>query len=194
MVIKPQDIVLLLKLLAKAARSEAWTQPSLAYELVMSASEINAALRRLHRLHLLVRIEDKTEAHVPNVSIFLSAGLPFILYRERGPEVRGLKTAWSADFVANEIASDRIVVWPYPDGDARGESLEPLYRSVPDSLMRHPDELFYEWLVCVDLMQIGAARERQFALKKIAKMLKMAEGSKLQNEKMVKGSKAQNEK
>jgi len=58
-----------------------------------------------------------------------------------------------------------VPVWPYEGGDQRGLALEPLYRSVPDSLARHPDQLFYELLVLVDAIRSGRVRERNIAVK-----------------------------
>ena len=43
--LKPQDVVLLLKLLIKDEIP--WTQPSIAAELYLSASEVNAGIKRL---------------------------------------------------------------------------------------------------------------------------------------------------
>jgi len=44
-------------------------------------------------------------------------------------------------------------------------ALEPLYRSVPQSITKHPDPLFYDMLVLIDAIRIGRARERNIAIK-----------------------------
>jgi len=47
MVIKPQDIVVLSKLIASEKQHKDWTQNSMANELCLSPSQVNSALKRL---------------------------------------------------------------------------------------------------------------------------------------------------
>ena len=62
------------------------------------------------------------------------------------------------------------VVWPDPAGDARGESLEPIYKSAPAAARR--DSELYELLVISDALRAGRARERQAAVKELRKRLR----------------------
>ena len=53
----------------------------------------------------------------------------------------------------------------YAEGEHRGLALEPLYRSVPQALSKHPDQPFYELLVLVDAIRAGRVRERNIPIK-----------------------------
>ena len=55
--LKPQDIVIVLKILAKD--DEYWAQGSLAFELGMSASEVNAGIKRAIASGLLHKKDKK---------------------------------------------------------------------------------------------------------------------------------------
>lgn len=48
-------------------------------------------------------------------------------------------------------------------GNQRGLAIEPLYRSVPQSLIEHPDTLFYDLLALIDAIRCGRVRERNIA-------------------------------
>lgn len=63
------------------------------------------------------------------------------------------------------LGEDPIPVWPYAEGDQRGLALEPLYRSVPQSLAEYPDVIFYELLVLIDAIRSARVRERNIAIK-----------------------------
>ncbi len=63
--LKGQDVVLLLKLIALRGRDKA-TQAELAVNLCISASEVNAALKRLKRAGLLV-LDISSDELRPNI-------------------------------------------------------------------------------------------------------------------------------
>jgi len=62
------------------------------------------------------------------------------------------------------------LVWPHPEGDVRGESLEPLYPSAIDAARR--DRALYESLALVDALRVGRARERALAIDLLTKRLR----------------------
>lgn len=68
--------------------------------------------------------------------------------------------------------NDPIPVWPYGEGNERGLALKPLYSSVPESIAKHSDPLFYDLLTLIDAIRSGPARERQIASQKILALLK----------------------
>lgn len=76
---------------------------------------------------------------------------------------RGIPTAHSAAPLKNSLNGweDSGLVWPDPTGKVRGESLKPLYKSVPFAAQK--DEKLYEALALVDAMRVGRARERNLA-------------------------------
>ena len=63
---------------------------------------------------------------------------------------------------ANPYELPNAIVWPHPEGDVRGESLEPLYPSAVDAARR--DQVLYECLALVDALRIGRAREKKLAI------------------------------
>ena len=60
-------------------------------------------------------------------------------------------------------------MWPSPDGEHRGVSLEPLYRTVPIAARR--DARLYEILALVDAIRDGRAREKRLAEKHLISRL-----------------------
>jgi hypothetical protein len=60
-------------------------------------------------------------------------------------------------------------VWPDPHGTVRGETLRPLYKSIPDAARR--DEKLYQALSLIDAIRAGRARERALAEKHLREML-----------------------
>lgn len=175
MIIKPQDIVVLAKLLA-CRGGESWSQNSIAFELCLSPSQINSAFKRLVSAGLI------TSYHAPNKPLpiiqaceeFFIHGLKYIFPAKLGEIVRGIPTSYAAPSLNEQIiaGSDPIPVWPYGEGNERGVALKPLYPSVPESVMKHPDPLFYDLLTLIDAIRSGRAREKQIAIQKISELLK----------------------
>lgn len=165
MVLKPQDVVVVLKLISIAQRS--WSYVQLANELCMSASEINAGVKRALRARLLVQLGEGTQPR-PNrkaVEEFLIHGVKYAFPPDHGAIVRGMKTAHAADPMVRELVYDgqNPPVWPWAEGVDRGPSLSPLYKSVP--MAAQQDSALYELLALVDVIRDGRARERNIAEK-----------------------------
>ena len=59
------------------------------------------------------------------------------------------------------IMSGDKLVWPYPKGEERGQSVEPLYPTVVESAQQNPK--LYELLALVDALRVGRVRERELA-------------------------------
>lgn len=173
--IKPQDIVVLAKLMAFPADSS-WSQNSLAVELCLSPSQINSAFKRLVAVGLV------TPYHPPNkpqpitqaCEEFFVHGLKYVFPAKLGELSRGIPTSYAAPSLNEEIVagSDPIPVWPYGEGSERGVALKPLYSSVPMSVAKHPDPLFYDLLTLIDAIRSGRVRERQIAARKLSEILK----------------------
>lgn len=182
--LKPQDIVILLKILSTMTLSksspEILTQNALAALLCMSASEVNAGIKRLVLSGLLspVVTDDPKNKIVfkPNKKACeecLISGVKYFFPVQLGAYSRGIATSYAAPILAEHfiLGDDPIPVWPYGEGDKRGLALEPLYRSVPKSLAQFSDQLFYELLVLVDAIRSGRARERNMAIKLLKEKL-----------------------
>jgi len=176
---KPQDIVVLAKLLSYQKKEVRWTQATLAEELCLSPSQVNYAIKRLlaTRLLNLVRLESERKP-VPFNQLceeFFIHGVKFVFPPVFGSQCSGIPTGYAAPPLNKIIAggSDLVPVWPvYGQGTVRGIELKPLYPCVPKSLMKFPDQYFYELLALLDAIRSGRARERNIGTEKIAEMLK----------------------
>lgn len=163
--LKPQDILIALKLVA--IQEKPWTYAILAVELGMSPAEVHAACKRLRAAQLVVDSGDKLVPNRTNLVEFLTHGLRYVFVPERGEMTRGLPTMHAAPPLEEHYVSDAepVPVWPDPNGEARGSAFSPLYKSAPKAARRDP--ALYELLVLVDAIRGGRARERELALKEI---------------------------
>jgi len=67
-------------------------------------------------------------------------------------------------------AGEFIHVWPDALGNEKGQSIDPLYRSVPMAVKRDPR--LYDFLALVDAIRLGAGRETAFAVKELKSRLR----------------------
>ena len=167
--LKPQDIVYLLKLVALEKTS--WSFNKLALDLGMSPSEVHAAAKRVLSARLAIKKDDKIIPNISNLEEFLLHGIQYVFVPERGELNRGMPTAYAAAPLASYFESYKELppVWPDPEGEVRGESFSPLYKSVPVAAKN--DLKLYQLLVLVDALRGGRARERDIAKKELKKRL-----------------------
>lgn len=165
MILKPQDILVLLKLVAVNQRE--WSYGQLAIELSMSPSEVHAALKRALAARLAIQQADRIIPYMRNLEEFIVHGLRYVFIPERGELTRGMPTGAAAPPLDESFASngEPPLVWPDPDGEVRGMSLSPLYRSVPKAA--RADKALYQLLVLVDAIRAGSAREQGMAVKEL---------------------------
>jgi hypothetical protein len=169
MVLKPQDVLVLLKLVAIDEKE--WTYNKLAVELGMSPAEVHAAVNRVLAAGLAVRKATKVVPHIRNLREFVVHGLRYVFVPEWGEITRGMPTLYAAPPLSEVISasSEPIPVWPDPGGKVRGSSFTPLYKSVPKAAREDP--VLYELLVLVDAIRGGRARERKIAINKLEQRL-----------------------
>ncbi|MFU8821740.1 MAG: hypothetical protein ACNA8G_09300 [Gammaproteobacteria bacterium] len=168
--LKPQDILVLLKLQAKGAAPMSYNR--LANELGMSPSEVHAAGKRALAAHLAIMKDGQLAPQRRNLEEFLLHGLRYVFPAERGGISRGMATG-SAAPPLNRILSESNeppTVWPDPEGELRGQALKPLYRAAP--IAAGNDPALYELLALVDALRAGKARERQIAAQELRQRLK----------------------
>lgn len=167
--LKPQDIVILLKLSLEPDRS--WSYNQLAYELRMSASEVHKGIGRAEHAGLFSR--ELRRPHRRALDEFLLHGVKYAFAPDLGPVTRGVPTAFSAPVLRNELSSVEeemdVYVWPYPEGEVRGIGLSPLYKSVPEAVMGDTD--LYAALALLDAIRIGRVREKRLAERMLQEML-----------------------
>jgi len=165
MPLKPQDLVVALKLVSLGGGRPSYNR--LAHDLALSPSEAHAAVQRAIQGGLL------DAQRRPNRRVlldFILHGVRSSFFPERGGVTRGMPTAHAAPPLSEEIAGDDLPpVWPDPEGTVRGETLQPLYRTVPTAARNDPQ--LYELLALVDALRIGRARERKLAEKYLKERL-----------------------
>lgn len=185
--LKPQDVVIILKIVAKHYPGQSspwsstiyegnypytaipWNFASLADELFMSSSEVHAGFQRAVKSQL---INQGTRApNINAISEFLIHGLKYVFPAERGEITRGLPTAHAVAPLNFHFIEDNEVlpVWPYSEGSVRGQTFKPLYKSVPKAALKDP--VLYELLAIVDAIRGGRARERNLAVKALQQRL-----------------------
>ncbi|PLX49833.1 MAG: hypothetical protein C0613_06340 [Desulfobulbaceae bacterium] len=175
--LKPQDIYVLLKLVVVGERP--WTYADLAVALAISPSQLHAAIGRSLGAGLAIKKVERGLSHVSgkhggsivvhhrNLEEFLVHGVRYAFWAKPGEMTRGMVTAYAAPPLDNIIASqwspeEPPLVWPDPEGEARGLALSPLYKQAPKAA-RH-DQEFYQLLALVDAIRSGRARERKIAI------------------------------
>ncbi len=154
---RPHDVAVLLKIAAKGR--QAWRMKDLAQELGISASEISESLHRSSLAGLLAG--DKRDLRRLALLEFLRSGLRYVFPQQPGALVRGMPTAYSAPPLSQRIAGAEACVWPYAQGQARGQAVEPLHPRAPEAAAQ--DSAYYELLALADAIRLGKVRERSLA-------------------------------
>lgn len=168
--IAPQDVLVMLKLVAIGRRS--WSYNELAIELGISASQAHSAVKRALSARLALRQNGRITPQTNNLEEFLVHGLKYLCVPQRGEITRGIPTAHGAPPLVDMLTEPQeiVPVWPHPEGKVRGESFSPIFRSAPEASMR--DSGLYQLLALVDAIRGGRARERTLAARELGKRLK----------------------
>jgi DNA-binding Lrp family transcriptional regulator len=155
--LKPQDIVVVLKLLVSGKESYA----NLARELFMSPSEVHAAVKRAAAAGLVDSSSKKVKRKA--LTEFLIHGLKYAFPPVYGSITRGIPTSYAVQPLADLLAGtdDLPPVWPSPEGTIRGYEVQPLYKTVVQAVQK--DCKLYELLALIDAIRGGRARERALA-------------------------------
>jgi len=184
MELRPQDLVVVLKLLA--SDFTAWSYSNLGERLGMSASQVFGSVGRARAARLLdfsailprarpVRVTRPSRerlAALPrpnrnNLKEFLIHGAKYAFPVERGSETRGIPTAEAAPPLKQYFLQNFPLppVWPCAEGSVRGIEFSPLHKNVPQATLRDPK--LYELLALVDAIREGRAREREIAIREL---------------------------
>ena len=157
--LKPQDVFILLKL--SVLDDENWTYGNLASSVHMSASEVHKGIKRANCAGL-IDLDDKT-VNREALFAFLSSGVQYAFYPERGRITRGMPTGLAArpsNYASSNL--ENTAVWPDKYGNTKGYALKPLYKSVPNAAKEDPK--LYNLLALTDAIRDGEPRERDFAI------------------------------
>ena len=167
--LRPQDVVVLAKLISYEGRRPSIAQVGV--DLTLSSSEVHAALKRLAASRLISNDLDEGRPLLAAVEEFLIHGVKYAFPAKRGEVTRGVLTSYAAPPLSAEIAAgpDLPPIWPSPEGEHRGVSIEPLYKTVPIAARKDPR--LYEMLALLDALRDGRAREKRIAEKKLVSRL-----------------------
>jgi len=164
--LQPFDVLLALKL---AVSPQKHTQAELANQLDVSASQVNRGIKSCMKSGFID--EFNRSVITPALEEFLIHGVKYAFPGELGSVERGMPTAHSALPLATKMGPSNVVyVWPDAAGRERGESVKPLYKTVPFAASN--DVKLYEALALVDAIRIGRAREKNLATKAISTLLR----------------------
>ena len=172
--IKPQDVVVALKLLPLAEGEARLTYAELARQVGLSGSETHGAVARgLESGLLRPRLDGGMPRAVKQaMREFLVYGVPYIWPAKRGGTSRGTVTATSHPEVARAMRvpePDLPLVWANPDGDVRGETVPPLYAKAV--AVARFDPALHEWLALIDVLRLKSGREAALARAQIERRL-----------------------
>lgn len=156
--LRPQDIVILLKIIALDGRP--WMMKDLAYSLGISNSEVSESLNR----SVVSGFIDPSKKNVFRKSLleFLQHGLKYVYPQRPGTLTRGIPTAHSAPPLKKFFKGDENFVWPSAEGSVRGLAIEPLYPNAIQASQN--DEELYELLALIDSLRVGKVREQNMAM------------------------------
>ncbi len=165
---KAQDILIILKIQSLCDQVDddnppSWSQRQLAEATEVSLSQVNAACRRLEQAGLLSPGRDRIVRS--SLLEFLVHGLQYSFPVQMGGVTRGTPTGYAGEPLKGEfLASEEelVPVWPDARGSVRGLSFKPIYRSAPAAARK--DQRLYEYLVLIDAIRGGRARERARAI------------------------------
>jgi hypothetical protein len=164
--LKPQDLMVLLKLLAAGEQFN--TYSSLSDALGVSSSEVHASIGRAKSARLLNVENDRLLVVRSALKEFLLHGAKYAFPATLGSPARGIATAYAAPPLVTLVSqpSELPPVWPDAEGKQRGVTFHPLYPTAP--LAARKDRVLYELLALFDALRGGAARERQLAARILA--------------------------
>lgn len=172
-ILKPQDVALLLKLIVIENRSnggggvtsgdESFSIPplrQLAEATGISLAEVHNSLVRIRAVGLLM-VNRGPHVNRRGLIELVTCGLRWIFPPSRGGLVRGIPTSYAAAPLADQLilGSDPPPVWAHPAGNERGVAFSPLYPKAVEAALQDPD--FYELLVLADALRSNETRARE---------------------------------
>ncbi|QXH48843.1 hypothetical protein KSS93_03045 [Pseudomonas xanthosomatis] len=144
---------------------DSYSVRALQASLGISKTEIAAALKRCQQIGLLRTDPNSLLPRVNSKALlgFIEHGLRYVFPVKPAEIVRGIPTGFSAPVLQDKLMSggDLIQVWPDAYGNRKGQSITPLFRTVPGAVKKDPR--LYEYLALVDAIRLGNAREANLA-------------------------------
>ncbi|MCC6866510.1 MAG: hypothetical protein IT280_10170 [Ignavibacteria bacterium] len=174
--LKPQDIAILCQIISLGSiYSKDWDNLLLSRKLQISQSEVSQSIRRSIFIGFM---DTGKNIYFESFLEFLVYGLKYVFPVKPGAFSRGVPTAHSASPLNMIInTSDDIYVWSYSLGKVYGQSIEPLYHTIPKVISEQQsgntfeDKKFYELLALIDALRVGKAREKNIAKGELKKRI-----------------------
>jgi hypothetical protein len=165
-----------LKLLVPTAFAARYTARGLEKETGISKSEVSSSLNRCIKVGL-AKLDRKTNlprANQKALAEFIAYGLKYVFPAQVSELSRGIPTSFAAPVLKGKImsAGESIYIWPDAKGSSKGQSVQPLYKSVAMAVKTDP--YLYEYLALVDAIRLGNAREVAIAKDELASRLRLS--------------------
>ncbi len=149
----------------------------------VSKSEVNASINRSIAIGM-AKLDRKSKLPKVNVSAlleFIVHGIKYVFPANPSAIVRGIPTSFAAPVLKGKImtAGEFICVWPDAEGSEKGQSVQPLYKTVPMAVKKDPR--LYSFLALIDAIRGGGARESEIAKKELAIRLMLVNGLEVNN-------------
>lgn len=150
-----------------------WTFSRLAGSISMSVSETHAATERCKKAGILGTPRGKLTVVRKRFFELLTLAVPQVFYAVRGQIGPGVPTSVYAAPLVGKFPSneDSLIplVWLHAGGTVKGESLLPIYPTVPKAVQH--DNPLYELLSLVDVIRTGNIKERKLAIDLVDKLV-----------------------
>ena len=156
----------------KNSRLESVTLVNLEKATGISKSQVSLSMQRCQALKLVV-LDLNTDKVFVNKKGFkeISEVLKYFFPPERGNNVKGIPTSYSSPFLYQSIKTIKGIplVWPDPMGFVFGESIQPIYKTVPYAVKFDP--LLYEIMCLLDSIRLDIPREKSLASNRLDSIL-----------------------
>lgn len=144
-----------------------FTYAGLADALDISVSEMHDSLKRCRSAQLVVTVRNEEIVSKRHFCDLLTIAVPRIFFAVRGGIEKGMPTAISHPGLSHEFESSDPtekknqvpIVWPDPKGTVKGETLLPLYATVPEASRK--DQVLYDLLALADVMRVGDFKSKK---------------------------------
>lgn len=160
--LKPQDLFVLLAMLAHGGRTRNYH--ALMTSTGLAPSVLHGVIKRAKAAGLMTTDQEGYNAVLkPQLKEFVLFGARYAFPAQLGAMTRGVPTSYAAAPLNRLIApsADAPPVWPHMRGEVRGLALTPLHANVPACALR--DEKIHAVLALFDAIRAGQVRERNAA-------------------------------
>ena len=160
--LKPQDVLVACKLFTLGEAE--WPVRRLAGSLSISVGETHAAIERGKAAGVLGIPRGRLNVGRRKLIDLVTVAVPQVYYAVRGSVELGVPAAMHAEPLEGVFSRDGRpipLVWASDLGTVRGESLLPLYPTVPRAVQHDP--ALHRLLALVDVVRIGDAKDRRLS-------------------------------